>query len=86
MIAEYQLSEWVKGNSIHDTEHDMCCPDFSCCNPLIDTPKEEKELFAQLHIDEQEPEREKMLMMFLGRALATIGKDKDVYIAGGEQC
>ena len=84
MSNEEQLSLWVKGKSVHNNETDICCPDFSCCNDQINTPKEERELFAELHINEQEEERVKMLMMFLGRALATIGKDKDVYIAGGK--
>ncbi len=87
MTSIKQLTEWVKGNSVHigDGENGQCCPDFSCCNPLIDTPKEERELFAELYINEKTEEQEKMLMMFLGRSLATIGKDKDVYIAGGKK-
>jgi len=31
MDERKQLEEWVKGNSIHDDENDICCPDFSCC-------------------------------------------------------
>jgi len=31
--ADYQLSEWVKGNSLHNPVRDECCPDFSCCCP-----------------------------------------------------
>jgi len=31
MKKEEQLTEWVKGNSIHNKEQDECCPDFSCC-------------------------------------------------------
>jgi len=84
MKIEQQLSEWVRGNSIHDDERNQCCPDFSCCNREINTPTEERELFAELHINNQEAEREKMLMMFLGRAISTIKPSKKVYIAGGK--
>jgi hypothetical protein len=31
MTLEKQLKEWLKGNSIHDSINNRCCPDFSCC-------------------------------------------------------
>ena len=33
--TDYQLSEWVKGRSLHNPITDICCPDFSCCTGEI---------------------------------------------------
>lgn len=33
----FQLDNWVKGISLHNTLRDECCPDFSCCgSPILD--------------------------------------------------
>lgn len=82
MTSEEQLTEWVKGNSIHNTDRDECCPDFSCCNPDVNTPKEERELFMELHDNKDEPEKMRMLGMFLGRAFATLNLSKNIHIGG----
>lgn len=85
MTYKEQLQMWVEGNSVHDKDEkgDQCCPDFSCCMPELKAPKEERELFQQLYLAERHNEYERMLMMFLGRALPLI-TDKKVYIAGGK--
>lgn len=75
---DQQLLDWVKGNSIHNAVRDECCPDFSCCRPELLAPLEEREHFLVA----TEPERTRMLGMFLGRAMATIKPEKKVYIAG----
>lgn len=77
-----QLALWVEGKSIH-VPNGQCCPDFSCCIPQLKAPKEERELFQELYLAKKHNEYEKMLMMFLGRALPII-TDKKVYIAGGK--
>ena len=77
-----QLALWVNGKSIHIPKGD-CCPDFSCCMPELKAPKEERELFQKLYLEKRHNEYERMLMMFLGRALPLI-TDKKVYIAGGK--
>ena len=75
MKTDEQLNEWVKGNSVHDAERDECCPNFSCCQKHYKAPQEERILFRD------RPElREKMLIGFLGAALAESGKD--VHVAG----
>jgi len=51
--------------------------------PELKAPKEERELFQQLYLAERHNEYERMLIMFLGRALPLI-TDKKVYIAGGK--
>lgn len=85
MNYKKQLRLWVKGKSVHDKckKGDQCCPDFSCCMPELKAPKEERELFQQLYLANRHEECERMLMMFLGRALPLI-TDKKVYIAGGK--
>ena len=83
MTCEKQLQLWVDGNSVHDEKGDQCCPDFSCCKPELKAPKEERELFQQLYLAEKHNEYERMLMMFLGRAIPLM-TDKKVYIAGGK--
>jgi hypothetical protein len=45
MNRNEQLAMWVRGQSVHDTERDECCPDFSCCNPELLAAKEEREHF-----------------------------------------
>jgi len=87
MSYKEQLEKWVKGESVHmfdpqypnDTSYGSCCPDFSCCNKAIVTPKEERELFFELYLKDT-GEHERMLMMFLGRAF---NGDKKIYVAGG---
>ena len=72
-----QLKEWVNGISIHNTDRDECCPDFSCCDDEVDTPLEIRRAF----VDANEKDRHKMLVMFLGDAL----KNENVYIAKGDE-
>jgi hypothetical protein len=75
MTCDEQLNEWVNGNSIHNTERNECCPDFSCCQKHYKATDEERRLFRD------RPElRDQMLMNFLGAAIAGYGKD--IYIAG----
>lgn len=76
--SKYQLEYWVKGVSVHNEVDDECCPDFSCCNKKMNTPKEVRERFAKA----DERTRTEMLGMFLGKAMETM--DKKVYIAGLE--
>ena len=76
-----RLRLWVEGKPIH--LDDQCLPDFSCCMPELLAPKEERELFIKLYFAGKHTEYEKMMMMFLGRALPLL-TDKKVYIAGGK--
>ena len=64
MKREDQLTEWVKGNSIHNQEKDECCPDFSCCTGKI-APKDVRERFAKAYYKKDEKTQNEMLMMFL---------------------
>lgn len=82
MEYKEQLQLWVDGNSTC-IKDEQCCPDFSCCMPELQAPKEERELFQQLYLAEKHSEYEGILMMFLGRAIPLI-TDKKVYIAGGK--
>jgi hypothetical protein len=78
--AAYQLSEWVKGNPLHNPIRDECCPDFSCCRGKeCMADKETRQRFAKADAEGDEPTRMEMLMMFLGNAFA----DQNVYVVGG---
>lgn len=78
MTPDEQLEQWVAGNSIHNTERDECCPDFSCCQSHYKASEEERRLFRD------RPElRDSMLMGFLGAALAGYGEK--VHVAGSIQ-
>ena len=35
MTPAEQLILWEGGNSIHNLEHNECCPDLSCCNKKL---------------------------------------------------
>ena len=77
MTNAEQLAKWAAGESIHG---DQCCPDFSCCEPELKAPDAERRLFME------RPElREQLCIGYLGRALAALGKDKEVHIAGSIQ-
>ena len=81
MSSDEQLIEWVKGNSIHNQTRDECCPDFSCCTPELLRPKEEREHFLVA----DETERSRMLMQFLGQAIATYEPKAKVHITGPQR-
>ena len=72
---------WRDGHPIHLDR--QCLPDGSCCMPELLAPKEERELFVKLYFAGKHSECERMLMMFLGRALPLI-TDKKIYLAGGK--
>lgn len=76
--VEKQLTEWIKGNSVHNELRDECCPDFSCCQPALLWSEETRKEFAEAG-DEK---RRGMLMMSLGAVLAHAGKRDEVYISG----
>lgn len=75
MTKDEQLNQWCSGVSIHNSERDECCPDFSCCNPVSAAPIEQRILFRD------KPElRNAMLIGFLGAALA--GAGVNAHVAG----
>lgn len=81
---EEQLALWVKGESTHvkvllmGNESFECCPDFSCCNPSLKAPYEERRHFAAL----SEQERTPMLMAFLTKLIDRECPDQKVRIIG----
>jgi len=90
--SDFQLKEWVKGNSIHNDIDDECCPDFSCCDSKLLASENERKLFKSLK-ERSKIEDEKgkqcyetmmgMLMGFLGNMIASCNLDKKVYITDG---
>ena len=77
MTHDEQLKQWVAGNSIHNDEHEECCPDFSCCQTKYKAPKNVREKFR----DADEGTRMGMLMHFLSEAISA-EFSKNIYIAG----
>jgi hypothetical protein len=77
-----QLEEWVKGNSVHNSEHGQCCPDFSCCVKEITTSVGEKLVFLDAFKQGDTDATDGMLMMFLSQLLTVKFPDKDVHVAG----
>ena len=75
-----QLNLWVAGESVHNDEREECCPDFSCCNKEVNTPKEVKEIFRNAYLKDNQALIHRLLMEFLGNALS----GENVYIAGLE--
>lgn len=80
MTPEEQVELWVNGTSVHNTERDECCPDFSCCKPELLAPAEVRKAFQLA----DEKTRYRFLMQFLGELINTI-PDKRVHIAGMEE-
>ena len=76
---DFQLSEWVKGNPLHNTIRNECCPDFSCCSLEILQPKEIRETFAAAN----DKDRMGMLFSFLSGMVATEVPDKKIHIVDG---
>ena len=84
-----QLSEWDKGNPIHNDIDGECCPDFSCCQPKLLQPKEVREAFAAAEKEGKEDLKMSMLGTFLGTVIENhLSKKEDppkVHIAGSEK-
>jgi hypothetical protein len=80
MTPEEQLKQWLNGESIHNTDRDECCPDFSCCRPEFMAPKEERERFAKASLEGDERTTNAMLCEFLSRAMRIEFGDK-VYVS-----
>lgn len=77
-----QLEKWVSGESVHNTEIDECCPDFSCCKSGIKTDKATKIKFYEAVMSGDEDTKMSMLFGFLGELMAITENTHRVYIAG----
>ena len=77
-----QLNLWVDGKPVHNDERGECCPDFSCCNKEVVTPKEIKELFRDAYLRGNEELMYRLLGRFLTDAIGSLKSNKRVYIAG----
>lgn len=68
-----QLELWVKGESIHNTERDECCPDFSCCRPAVQASPEDREAFYKAFNAADRATMDRMLARFLSVMLVAEG-------------
>lgn len=55
-------------------EDGECCPDFSCCNPDLQWPKELRQKFKEA----DEAVRESMLIMSLSQVMASQGESINI--------
>jgi len=69
MLKLVQLALWVEGQSVHDDEHEQCCPDFSCCKPHLQAPKDERWAFLVAHMTEDYETCDRLTIGFLERAM-----------------
>ena len=72
-----QLSDWLKGTSIHGKgKNAECVPDFSCCRPDLLARPEERQAF----VDASPAVRAEIRAVFIGRAGACYHPNKLVYV------
>ena len=82
--CEKQLSEWAKGNSVHNDVDDECCPDFSCCDKNINTPIAQRKQFRKFFKEQGADACATMLGEFLGSTLKNAGLSNFKIITGVE--
>lgn len=80
MSYDEQVERWVNGESVHKSDTDECCPDFSCCQPQLLAEKKIRVLFQ----GSDKEVRNGLLMGFLGACILSVleGESEKVYIAG----
>ncbi len=64
-----QLNHWLAGRSLHLEMPDLCCPDYSCCQPDLLAPLEERELYVVAHNAGDVRTLTRLDCMFLGRLI-----------------
>lgn len=65
----HQLNLWLAGQSLHLEMPDLCCPDYSCCQPELLAPLEERELYVEARNRRDIPTLTRLDCMFLGRLI-----------------
>lgn len=85
MTPTEQILEWQKGNSIHNTERDECCPDFSCCRPELLADQMIRNKFVVASLSDDTATVNSMLFDFLGKAISTYEPKKKVYLTDGSR-
>lgn len=76
-----QLDLWVNDKSIHNSEREECCPDFSCCQTQFKAEAKVRKAFRKAFIENNKEVINAFLMGFLGNAIAAYDPNKDIYIA-----
>jgi len=93
--CDNQLEEWVRGNPIHNSIDEECCPDFSCCSPESLQPEEIRKTFQEVckNADKEgfnpdhhpyDDAKMGMLMSFMGGMLSHECPDKNIHITDGD--
>ncbi len=72
--SEYQLSQWVEGNPLHNPIRDECCPDFSCCDGNMMDSKTRKRFSDAYKSGDRETQYKILAMALSGLIVDTSGK------------
>jgi hypothetical protein len=70
-----QLNRWLRGESMHRERPDLCTPDYSCCQPELLAPLEERELYVEARNRGDVATVERLDCMFLGRLIRPYYQD-----------
>ncbi len=73
VLEARQLNHWLAGQSRHLTMPDLCTPDYSCCEPELLAPLEERELYVHARNASDTRTLTRMDCMFLGRLIVRKG-------------
>lgn len=62
MSRERQLERWVRGESVHNSRTNECCPDFSCCGDWELWSYEDRIKFSEAYVNEDFDTVDKMML------------------------
>lgn len=79
MTSEEQLRKWVAGESIHNDEENICCPDFSCCNKDIFTAYSQRKKFLKAFLEGDGKTVARMCDEFIWFAIGAINPGVGVF-------
>ncbi len=83
--CDFQMREWVKGNSIHNNVENECTPDFSCCKQGFEYSQEEKNTYAEAYFAGDSETTTSMNMELLAKVINTIAPNKKYAIIGKDE-
>lgn len=79
MDYKEQLALWRQGRSLHNDELNQCCPDFSCCDPSLQSTQGIRDLYFKAFTEGNEKLIQDMLVGFMQRACNKLTEDDPEY-------
>lgn len=70
-----QLELWANGESLHNKNENICCPDFSCCNEKMNTPIDERKRYLEAYKNGSWDVCEIYILSYLTKALSMEKKE-----------